>query len=146
MLRPGLLVALVALSVSGALAQEGDTLAVDLPDIRVEAARGAGGVATAPFGVVVEERGPMARAAEAGAGIDVALRALPGAFVANRENPALGERVVVRGLGYRSGFGVRGVQIVLDGIPLTLADGQAVLGIVDPAFVRRAELVRGPAS
>lgn len=117
-----------------------------LPDVEIEATRGAGGVATAPFGVAVEERGALARTAEAGAGIDVALRALPGAFVAGRENPALGERVVVRGLGYRSGFGVRGVQIVLDGVPLTLADGQAVLGIVDPSFVRRAEIVRGPAS
>ena len=141
-----LLAVFVALSASGALAQEGDTLVVDLPDVRVEAARGAGGVATAAFGVAVEERGAMARTTEAGAGIDVALRTLPGVFVANRENPALGERAVVRGLGYRSGFGVRGVQVVLDGIPLTLADGQAVLGIVDPAFVRRAELVRGPAS
>src|SRR5690606_2146217 len=75
-----------------------------------------------------------------------ALRRLPGVFVANRENPALGERLVVRGLGYRAGFGVRGVQVVLDGVPLTLADGQAVLGVVDPPFVRRAEVVRGPAS
>ena len=123
-----------------------DTAVVTLPEVRVEATRGAGGLATAPFSVAVAERGRAERATDAGASLTLALRRLPGVFVANRENPALGERLVVRGLGYRAGFGVRGVQVVLDGVPLTLADGQAVLGIVDPALVRRAELVRGPAS
>lgn len=123
-----------------------DTLRAVLPDVRVEAARGAGGVGSAPFSVAVVERGGVERATDPGASLDLALRRLPGLFVADRENPALGERLVVRGLGYRAGFGVRGVQVVLDGVPLTLADGQAVLGVVDPALVRRAELVRGPAS
>jgi iron complex outermembrane receptor protein len=123
-----------------------DTLDVALPDVHVEAARGAGGVGSVPFSVAVVERGRVERAADPGGSLDLALRRLPGLFVADRENPALGERLVVRGLGYRAGFGVRGVQVVLDGVPLTLADGQAVLGVVDPALVRRAEIVRGPAS
>ncbi len=123
-----------------------DTLTASLPDIRVEAARSAGGVATAPFSIAVTARGPLERASDPGLSLDIALRQLPGVFLSNRENPALGERLIVRGLGYRAGFGVRGVQVVLDGIPLTLADGQAVLGIVDPAFIRRAEIIRGPAS
>lgn len=128
---------------AGAHAQDlpADTLA--LPTARVEAARSAGGVARAPFSVAVAERGPVQRAAEAD--LEAALRPLPGLFVADRQNPALGERLIVRGQGYRSPFGVRGVQVVLDGIPLTLADGQATLGIVDPGLVRRAEIVRGPA-
>ncbi|MEL6616088.1 MAG: TonB-dependent receptor, partial [Bacteroidota bacterium] len=121
-----------------------DTL--DLPNVRVEAARSEGGIARAPFSVAVVERGVVERSANAGAGLEDALRTLPGLFVADRENAALGERLIVRGQGYRSAFGVRGVQVVLDGIPLTLADGQAVLGVVDPVLVRRAEIVRGPAS
>jgi iron complex outermembrane receptor protein len=52
----------------------------------------------------------------------------------------------MRGVGWRAGFGVRGVQVLLDGVPLTMADGQAVLNGVDPAFVRRVEALRGPAS
>ena len=59
---------------------------------------------------------------------------------------AIGGAALCGGIGARAAFGVRGVQVVLDGVPLTLADGQAVLGIVDPALVRRAEIVRGPAS
>ncbi|MEM6325712.1 MAG: TonB-dependent receptor [Bacteroidota bacterium] len=122
-------------------AQPADTLA--LPTARVEATRSPGGIAVAPFSVAVQERGPAQRAAEAD--LESALRPLPGLFVADRQNPSLGERLIVRGQGYRSPFGVRGVQVVLDGVPLTLADGQATLGIVDPVLVRRAEIVRGPA-
>ena len=117
-----------------------------LPDVEVEAARGAASVATAPFSVAVVERSEAERLADPGTSLASALGRLPGVFVADRENASLGERIAVRGLGYRAPFGVRGVQVVLDGIPLTLADGQAVLGVADPAFVRRAEVVRGPAA
>ncbi len=141
-LLPAFVLVLLA---SGARGQTpSDTLA--LPSVRVEAARSEGGIARAPFSVAVVERGIVERSANAGAGLEDALRTLPGLYVADRENAALGERLIVRGQGYRSAFGVRGVQVVLDGIPLTLADGQAVLGVVDPALVRRAEIVRGPAS
>ncbi len=135
---------LLAMAVAGAAAQEAppDTL----PDVRVEATRGAGGVATAPFSVAVTERGPTERLTDPSTSLARSLRLVPGVDLTDRQNPALGERVVVRGLGYRSAFGVRGVQVVQDGVPLTLADGQAVLTTVDPAFVRRAEIVRGPAS
>ncbi|HEX8298360.1 MAG TPA: TonB-dependent receptor [Rubricoccaceae bacterium] len=119
---------------------------VGLPEVRVEAARSSVTLATAAFSVAVVERTPAERAAAAAGGLDVALRRVPGLTVTGRENPSQGERLVIRGLGARSAFGVRGVQVVLDGVPLTLADGQAVLGIVDPALVRRAEIVRGPAS
>ncbi len=121
-----------------------DTLRGTLPEVRVEAARSS--TANAPYSIDVLERPEAARLLDPGATLASALRLLPGVYLADRENPALGERLVVRGLGYRSAFGVRGVQVVLDGIPLTLPDGQAVLNVVDPAFVREAEVVRGPAS
>ncbi|MFH5834376.1 TonB-dependent receptor family protein, partial [Halalkalibaculum sp. DA384] len=71
---------------------------------------------------------------------------VPGIWINDRENYALGERITVRGVGWRAQFGVRGIQVVMDGIPLTMADGQAMLTVVDPAFIQRAELVRGPSS
>lgn len=71
---------------------------------------------------------------------------IPGLWINNRENYALGERITLRGLGWRSAFGVRGIQIFLDGIPLTGADGQSVLTVVDPAFIRDIRLIRGPSS
>ena len=71
---------------------------------------------------------------------------IPGLWVSNRENYALGERITIRGLGWRAAFGVRGIQVIMDGIPLTTADGQSVLNIVDPAFIRDMKVIRGPAS
>ncbi|HKI44137.1 MAG TPA: TonB-dependent receptor plug domain-containing protein, partial [Balneolales bacterium] len=71
---------------------------------------------------------------------------VPGLWINNRENYALGERITLRGLGWSSAFGVRGIQIFLDGIPLTGADGQSVLTVVDPAFIRDIRLIRGPSS
>jgi iron complex outermembrane receptor protein len=70
---------------------------------------------------------------------------MPGIFVSNRENYALGERLTIRGLGWRTQFGVRGTQVILDGIPLTVADGQTIMNMIDPAAVKRIELLRGPA-
>lgn len=71
---------------------------------------------------------------------------LPGVFVQDRRNFSLGDRVTIRGVGARSQFGVRGVQVVVDGIPLTLPDGQSALGNLDLASAGRIEVIRGPAS
>lgn len=144
--RPLLLAALATVASAAAAAQDAPADTLALPDVRVEATRSAGGVATAPFSVAVVERPPVDRLVDPGTSLARSLRLLPGVRLTDRENPSLGERIAVRGLGYRSAFGVRGVQVVQDGVPLTLADGQAVLTTVDPAFVRRAEVVRGPAS
>lgn len=71
---------------------------------------------------------------------------LPGVFVQDRRNFSLGDRVTIRGVGARSQFGVRGVHVVIDGIPLTLPDGQSTLSNLDLASAGRVEVIRGPAS
>lgn len=125
---------------------DSDTVRVQLEAVQVTAARLAVTAADAPLAVAVEARDPLLRATEPGASLEGPLRHLPGLWVNDRENFARGERLSVRGMGARAGFGVRGVRVVLDGIPLTLADGQTPMAIADPAMLRRAELIRGPAS
>ncbi|MCA1803300.1 MAG: TonB-dependent receptor plug domain-containing protein [Rhodothermaceae bacterium] len=71
---------------------------------------------------------------------------VPGVWINNRENPALGERISIRGMGWRAAFGVRGIQIYMDGVPLTMPDGQTVTSVVDPAFISAMEIIRGPSS
>ncbi len=78
--------------------------------------------------------------------LENALGGVPGVFVQNRRNFSLGDRITMRGTGSRSQFGVRGIQVILDGIPLTLPDGQTALGNLDLATAGRVELIRGPAS
>jgi iron complex outermembrane receptor protein len=58
----------------------------------------------------------------------------------------VGERVTIRGFGSRAQFGVRGINITVDGIPATLADGQSTLDHVDIGSLGRVEALRGPAS
>ncbi len=133
------------------LAQTPDTAGTDgervrLPEITVEAVRSAETEASAPFAVTVQTRSPEEVALTSSASLDDVLRPFPGIWVNDRHHFALGERISVRGVGYRSNFGVRGVQVLYDGVPLTLPDGQAFLDVVEPAVVRQVELVRSPAS
>ncbi|HEX2190139.1 MAG TPA: TonB-dependent receptor, partial [Longimicrobiaceae bacterium] len=99
----------------------------------------------APYAVSVVE-GDELRRARPGLALDEALAGIPGVQVDNRFNYALGERISVRGFGARAQFGVRGVRVLVDGIPATLPDGQTTLNHVDVGALGRAEVVRGPAS
>jgi len=146
-----LFVAFLLVVTSAASAQspdttEADSVDVQLPEVMIEAARNAATEAEAPLSVSVHERSSTEIALEAPVFLRETFRDLPGVWMNDRGHFALGERLVVRGMGWRSPFGVRGVQVLLDGIPLTLPDGQAFMDVADPLFVRRAELIRGPSS
>lgn len=79
-------------------------------------------------------------------GLDEALNDLPGVYVANRYNFSLDQRLSIRGFGSRSNFGVRGVKVLLDGVPQTLPDGQGQLTNVELGAVDRIEVLRGASS
>ncbi len=79
-------------------------------------------------------------------GLDESLALVPGLIVDNRYNFSLGTRIAIRGLGARAAFGVRGVRILMDGIPLTGPDGQANLTNLDLGGADRIQVLRGPAS
>jgi iron complex outermembrane receptor protein len=116
---------------------------VRLPDVRVEAARVR--LTSAEIPQSVSLRTPDLNS-DAGGGLESRLRSLPGLTLYNRETLALGERLQIRGMGWRSAFGVRGVTILVDGLPLTAPDGSSVLEPLEPGFIRQVELIRGPTS
>lgn len=139
--------ALLLLLSSPAAAQgAADTTFVPLDTVVVAATPFTVVTADAPFALSAVTRPEAALRRSAPLTLDEVTTGVPGLQIADRENPSQGERITMRGVGWRAGFGVRGVQVLLDGLPLTMADGQAVLTVVDPAFVRRVEVVRGPAS
>ena len=137
-LFPGIVVAQDTLSVPVLPGQA-------LPELTVEAVRGTANAASAPYALAVETNSPDALPRSV-LSMERVLRSLPGAWINDRGHFALGERISVRGMGARAPFGVRGMQVVLDGIPLTMPDGQTVLDVVESSVLRRTELLRSPAS
>lgn len=78
--------------------------------------------------------------------LDEALAGTPGLYMQNRYNFAQDLRVSLRGFGARSSFGIRGVKVIVDGIPETLPDGQAGVDSIDLGSAARIEVLRGPSS
>ena len=120
-----------------------DTLRI-LPDVVLEATRAGFSERNAPYAVFRADRTEAQRLSQPVQGLDRLLQTFPGLQIQNRETLALGERLQIRGMGWRSPFGVRGITVILDGIPLTAPDGQTILEVIDPQSITSAELIRGP--
>lgn len=73
-----------------------------------------------------------------------ALVRVPGLLIQNRQNLAQDLQVSSRGFGARATFGVRGVRLIQDGIPITMPDGQGQTALFDLDNARRVEVLRGP--
>ena len=54
------------------------------------------------------------------------LNTIPGLYSTNANNFAQDIRISLRGFGSRSAFGIRGIKILVDGIPETTPDGQGL--------------------
>src|SRR5947207_5331979 len=78
--------------------------------------------------------------------LDESLALVPGLTAVSRTNPAQDPRISIRGFGARSAFGVRGVRVLRDGMPLTLPDGQTPVDYLSLESVGRVEAIRGTAS
>ena len=78
--------------------------------------------------------------------LDEALTRVPGVFMQNRYNFAQDLRVSIRGFGSRAQFGIRGIKVLVDGIPETLPDGQGSVDSLDLGATSQIEVIRGPSS
>lgn len=86
---------------------------------------------------VIESAGPQVNLSEV-------LNRVPGIVALNRQNYAQDLQISIRGFGTRSTFGVRGVRLIVDGIPATMPDGQGQASNVSLASAGRIEVLRGP--
>jgi iron complex outermembrane receptor protein len=118
---------------------------VVLRPIQVSVTRAETPLRNVPYSIGVVSQGHL-RTGRPALGLDESLIRIPGVFVSNRYNQSLDQRVSIRGFGARSAFGVRGVKILIDGIPQTLPDGQGQLTNLDLSTVSSIEVLRGSAS
>lgn len=81
-----------------------------------------------------------------GARLDPAelLQTIPGVQVDSRTNYAQDTRISMRGFGARSAFGVRGIDLQVDGIPMSTPDGQGQLASVMLDNIESVQVLRGP--
>lgn len=74
------------------------------------------------------------------------LQRVPGFTALDRQNYAQDLQIQSRGFGARSTFGIRGVRLVVDGIPSSAADGQGQAAAFPLSSLDRIEVLRGPLS
>lgn len=79
-------------------------------------------------------------------GVDLAetLSRVPGFTAFDRRNYAQDVQIQSRGFGARSTFGIRGLRLVVDGIPASAADGQGQAAGFPLSSLDRIEVLRGP--
>jgi iron complex outermembrane receptor protein len=140
---PSVLAALItSLFASNASAQE-TSLPQQLPEIVVSASRSQQNRFDAPAAIDVVQvdgfraQSPLVNMSELLAGV-------PGIQVRERQNYAQDLQISVRGFGTRSTFGVRGVRILIDGIPATMPDGQGQASTASLTSAKSIEILRGP--
>lgn len=71
---------------------------------------------------------------------------IPGITAQNRTQMAQDPQISSRGFGARSTFGVRGIRVYVDDIPLSTPDGIATPGNIDIGTLKSIEVMRGPFS
>lgn len=136
---------LIVLLWSASVLAQSDSVRYAFPTTIVNATRSARPAVDLPYALSVVDADTLG-APRPSTSLEDVLRGVPGISVDNRHNLSQGDRISARGLGVRAAFGVRGMKVVLDGIPLTTADGQTQLNNLDMGSIGRIEILRGPSS
>lgn len=79
-------------------------------------------------------------------GLDESLIAIPGLIMQSRYNFTQDLSVSIRGFGSRANFGMRGIKVFADDIPMTLPDGQSGTDDLDLGSAQSVEVIRGPSA
>ncbi|MCX8087334.1 MAG: TonB-dependent receptor [Rhodocyclaceae bacterium] len=72
-----------------------------------------------------------------------ALQEMPGVFV-DSKNGGFDARLIIRGAGLKAPYGIREIQVLRDGVPLSDPDSFTRLDFVDTQDIERIEVAKGP--
>jgi iron complex outermembrane receptor protein len=119
------------------------SFAQSLPEVVVSASRSEQRSFDVPAAVQavngdeIQRAGPQVNLSES-------LVRVPGLTILDRGNYAQDLQVSIRGFGARSAFGIRGIRLLIDGIPATTPDGQGQGSSISLTSMERIEVLRGP--
>ena len=74
------------------------------------------------------------------------IESVPGVFISNDNNFAQDSRISIRGFGSRANFGIRGIKLIVDGVPETTPDGQSQIDNLNLEIIEKIEIIRGTSS
>ncbi|NKI32790.1 TonB-dependent receptor family protein [Croceivirga thetidis] len=126
-------------------AQQDSIPTVELDSVVVQAARLGATENTLPMAVTVKNVTQLQQNLQQ-LTVNDYLLAVPGVFVQSGNNFAQDARISIRGFGARSAFGIRGVKLVIDGIPETTPDGQGQVDNLNLGLIENIEIIRGASS
>lgn len=125
--------------------QEDSLATKELAPVRIVASRLPATDRSTPLAVSVLDRRFLQQGQQQ-LSIQESLDAVPGVFSLNAENFSQDVRIAIRGFGARAAFGIRGIKLLVDGIPESTPDGQAQVDNLDMGLMEQMEVVRGPSS
>ena len=142
-------VALLAATPVAAQQRTDSTGAASLPRVTVTATRSTTPLLLAPVGV--SSIGSERLRSTAGVGLADALQGIPGVLAQSRSG-GVDTRITIRGFGAR-GAGdrsnaatMRGIRVMIDGMPETEPDGRTSLDMIDLAMIQGVDVIRSNSS
>ena len=98
-----------------------------------------------PFSVSIKSFSTFQKSAEQ-FNISEYIEDIPGIFISNDNNYAQDSRISIRGFGSRANFGIRGIKLIVDGVPETTPDGQSQIDNLNLEIIEKIEVIRGVGS
>ena len=127
-------------------AQDQDSIqAINLEDVIVKSARINVNSKQVPFSVSLKNFNENKNYSPKSSLIDFT-NSIPGLYASASNNFSQDLRISIRGFGARSAFGIRGIKLIVDGIPETTPDGQSQLDNLPLGLISNIEVIRGPSS
>ena len=120
------------------VAQNDTTQVTTLDTIQVTASRLSSPELTTPYSLSLVDKFYL-QTGQRQLSINEALQNIPGLLALNPDNFAQDLRVSIRGFGARSAFGIRGIKVLVDGLPESTPDGQAQVDNIDLGTFQRME-------
>jgi len=120
-----------------------DSLNIDLNEVVITGTRTSKKIIDIPYSVVRLDN--LSFRYDRKIGVNDILSAVPGMFLQSRYGNH-DVRISIRGFGSKSNSGIRGVRILLDGIPESEPDGQTRIEAIDFNSIGSIEIVKGNAS